>query len=124
MQKIKKYIKPILYFYLILLIYLILGTTLNYFEILDYKSLSIISFIFIILLFMFIGFLVASKSNKLGYINGLIIGAFNIILFLFITLILGQNPKITITLYFLILLLSSTIGGMFGINYSNKNKLN
>lgn len=122
MEKIKKYFKPILYFYVILLSYLIIITTLNYFNLVSYKTISVISFIVVILLFMFIGFRVASKSDKKGYINGLIIGGFSIILFLFIAIILGETPKITSGIYFLILLLSSTIGGMFGINYKNKAK--
>lgn len=120
MNKIKKYIKPMIYFYVTLLSYLIIITTLNYFNIVSYKTVSLISFIVVILLFMMIGFMVAMRSNKKGYINGLIIGGFNIILFLFLAFILGTNPKLNIGIYFLILLLSSTIGGMFGINYKNK----
>ena len=120
MNKMKLYLKGLAYFYLILLGYLIIITTFNYFNIINYKVLSIISYIFMILLFMVVGFFIASKSNKKGYINGLIIGGFNIILFLFIAVILGENPKITIGIYFLTLLLSSTIGGMFGINYQKK----
>lgn len=120
MVKIKKYIKPIIYFYITLLSYLVIITTLNYFNIINYKTVSLISFIVVILLFMMVGFLSALKSNKKGYVNGLIIGGFNIILFLFLAFILGSNPKLNVLIYFLILLLSSTIGGMFGINYKNK----
>lgn len=120
MDKLKKYIKPIIYFYASLLIYLIIITTLNYFNIISPKVVSLISFIMIILLFLGIGFMVALRSAKKGYINGLIIGGFNIVLFLFLALILGAHPKLNVGIYFLILLLSSTIGGMFGINYKNK----
>ncbi len=120
MEKIKRYIKPIIYFYVTLLSYLIVITILNYFNVISYKSVSLISFIVIILLFMMVGFMAALKSNKKGYINGLIIGGFNIVLFLFLAFILGTHPKLNILIYFLILLLSSTIGGMFGINYKNK----
>ncbi len=119
----KLYLKGIAYFYIILVCYLILITTFNYFNIISYKVLSIISFVFMILLFMYVGFFIASRSNKKGYINGLIIGGFNIILFLFLAVLVGENPKLTIGIYFLILLLSSTIGGMFGINYQNNSKL-
>lgn len=123
MSKMKLYLKGIAYFYIILVCYLILITTFNYFNIISYKVLSIISFVFMILLFMYVGFFIASRSNKKGYINGLIIGGFNIILFLFLAVLVGENPKLTIGIYFLILLLSSTIGGMFGINYQNNSKL-
>ena len=122
MVKIKKFIKPIIYFYSILLIYLIVVTTLNYFNLVSYKTISIINFIFTILLFMFMGFITAYRSKSKGYINGLIIGGFNIILFLFLAFILGSNPKPNIGIYLLILLLSSTIGGMFGINYKKRQE--
>ena len=88
MDKLKKYIKPIIYFYASLLIYLIIITTLNYFNIISPKVVSLISFIMIILLFLGIGFMVALRSDKKGYINGLIIGGFNIVLFLFLALII------------------------------------
>lgn len=120
MEKIKKYIKPMIYFYTTLLSYLIIITLLNCFNVISYKSVSLISFIIVILLFMMVGFMMALNSNKKGYISGLIIGGFNIILFLFLAFILGAHPKLNILIYFLILLLSSTIGGMFGINYKNK----
>ena len=120
MEKIKKYIKPIIYFYMILLTYLVIITTLNYFNVIGYKTVSLISFIVTIILFIAIGFMTALKSDKKGYINGLVIGGFNIVLFLFLAFILGAHPKLNIGIYFLILLLSSTIGGMFGINYKNK----
>lgn len=120
MDKINKYFKPLIYFYIILFSYLIIITILNYFNLIGYKTLSIISFIVTIALFILLGFMAALKSNKKGYINGLIIGGFNIVLFLFLAFILGAHPKINVGIYFLILLLSSTIGGMFGINYKNK----
>jgi putative membrane protein (TIGR04086 family) len=70
---------------------------------------------------MMSGFFIAKNSNRNGYVNGLIIGAINIVLLLLLSLILGETPKLSIGIYFLILLLSSTIGGMFGINFSRKS---
>lgn len=123
MGKIKNYLRGIVYFYILLIIYLIIITTLNYFNVFSYQTISIINFISMIILFMVIGFSIAIKSQKKGYINGLIIGGFNIVLFLFLAFILGDAPKLTAGIYFLILLLSSTIGGMFGINYKTKKMI-
>jgi putative membrane protein (TIGR04086 family) len=121
MKKCFIYFRSILYFYLILLGFTIFVTLFNYFNIIDYKTLTIISFVFVILLFMMSGFFIAKYSNRNGYVNGLIIGAANIILLLILSLILGETPRLSIGIYFLILLLSSTIGGMFGINFSRKS---
>ena len=121
MSTIKIYFKPIIYFYVTLFSYLIIITSLNYFNIISYKSVSIISFIVTILLYMMIGFMEALVGNKKGYICGIIIGGINVLLFLLLSFILRVPIKINIILYLFILLISSTIGGMFGINYKSKN---
>lgn len=121
MKKAAVYFRGILYFYAILILFLLVATIFNYFNVISYKTLSTISFIFMILLFIFIGFFIAKKSERNGYFNGFIIGIINIVLLLILSLLMGENPKISIGIYFLILLLSSTIGGMFGINFRIKN---
>lgn len=120
MNKIRPILKTIALFFLLMLSYLIIITTFTYFNVMSYKIINIISFIFIVLLFMSGGFYLATKSNKKGYISGLIIGIINITLLFIISLLLKCNINTNIILYFLILLLSSTMGGMFGINYNSK----
>ncbi len=116
-------LKNIALFFLILLIFLIISTTLSYFNIVSYNIINIISFIFIIILFMYCGYYMALRNNSKGYLNGLLIGGINICLLFIISLILKCNIEINIILYFLILLLSSTMGGMFGININNKKDI-
>lgn len=106
--------------FLVLLIYLLVVTIFNYFEIISPKVINIMSFIFIILLFFCSGFYLAYKSESKGYLSGLVMGGINIVLFFVIALLLGCNIKLNILLYFLILLLASCMGGMFGINFNNK----
>ncbi len=113
-------LKNIALFFLCILIYLIIITTFNYFEILTARIISVISFIFLTILFMASGFYLAKKSENKGYLSGLIIGGINMGLLFLISLILQCDIKKSILLYFLILLLSSTMGGMFGINFNNK----
>ncbi len=120
MEKIKKYIKPMIFFYGIMIIYLIVISLFDYFDIISYKSISVINFIIIMLLFMMSGFLVALKSNKKGYISGMAIGITNIILFIILSLILGSTIKTSSIIYYFILLICSVIGGMFGINYDKE----
>lgn len=113
-------LKNIAIFFLAILVYLVFLTTLNYLEIISPKVLSVISFIFITILFMYSGFYLASKSENKGYLSGLIMGEINIGLLFLISLILQCNIKFNMFLYFLILVLASTMGGMFGINFNNK----
>lgn len=103
-----------------LFIYLIIVTLLAYFNLLSYKTVSILSFIFMIILFMYSGFRIGKVSEKRGYLSGLVIGLINILLILLLALILRSFPGLKSLIYFAILLLSSTLGGMFGINKKRK----
>ena len=113
-------LRNIAIFFLVMLVYLIIITTFNYFELISPKVISVISFIFITLLFMFSGFYLANKSESKGYLSGLIMGGINMGLLFIISIILQCDLKLNILLYFLILILASTMGGMFGINFNNK----
>ena len=120
MNKYKKFLITSAWFLLSLIIYLLIITTLAHFNLISYKVVSIISFIYIILLFMTNGFIIGKKREKRGYLSGLLIGVINVILILFLALIFRSFPEVKSLIYFLILLLSSTLGGMFGINFKKK----
>lgn len=116
MNRYKNVLVNLAYFLLSLLVYLLIITTLAHFNVLSYKIISLISFIYIICLFMLSGFRIGMRSEKKGYLSGLIIGVFNIILILILALVFRSFPEVKSLIYFLVLLLSSTLGGMFGIN--------
>ena len=116
-MKYKKFLMGMAYFMLSLIIYLLIITTLAHFNIIGYKTVSIISFIYIVGLFMFNGFIIGKSSEKRGYLSGLIVGIFNIILILILAMIFKSFPEVKSLIYFVILLLSSSLGGMFGINF-------
>lgn len=122
MKKYKNILTSIGWFFGSLLIYLIIITTFAHFNLISYKTVSVLSFIFMCLLFMYNGFSLGKKSNKRGFLSGLMIGAINIILVLLIGIILRSIPGFKSLIYFAVLLLSSTLGGMFGINFK-KEKL-
>lgn len=99
-----------------IIIYLLIITLFATFNLISYKTVSILSLIFMILLFAFTGFKIGKRSEKRGYLSGLIIGLINIILILILALLFRSFPSLKSLIYFSILLLSSTLGGMFGIN--------
>lgn len=103
-------------FMISLFIYLVIITLFAYFNIISYKTVSIISFIFTIILFIYSGFSLGKISTKRGYLSGLLIGSLNILVLLILSLILRSFPGLKSLLYFAILLLASTFGGMLGIN--------
>ena len=116
-MKYKKFLMGMAYFMLSLIIYLLIITTLAHFNIISYKTVSVISFIYIVGLFMFNGFIIGKSSEKRGYLSGLLVGIFNIILILILAMIFRSFPEVKSLIYFVILLLSSSLGGMFGINF-------
>ncbi len=121
MKKCKNILTSIGWFFGSLLIYLIIITTLAHFNLISYKTVSVLSFIFMCLLFMYNGFSLGKKSSKRGFLSGLMIGTINIILVLLLAIILRSIPGFKSLIYFAVLLLSSTLGGMFGINFKKEN---
>ncbi|MBQ3142065.1 MAG: TIGR04086 family membrane protein [Bacilli bacterium] len=122
MKKLIIYLKDISYFFIPLIIITIILSLLNYLGVLNYKTVKIISFIMTILLFMFLGIKTAKRSQKKGYINGLKISLIGIFMFLILSLLTFSTIKWQIIIYYFILLVSGTLGGMIGVNINTKNK--
>ena len=114
MNKIINYIKCYLLFLIILIIYLLIISLLYYFEILNYKTVSIINFISSIIMFFILGFKIANIERNKGYYNGFIISLILIIIFTLISLIFFKIDFSSL-IYYLSLILSSITGGIIGV---------
>ena len=105
--------KHILKMYMYLLIFLLV---ISLFSTLNYKIISIISYIFVAALSLVSSIKYSKKSNKRGYISGLLIGVvFTITLFI-ASLLLTKAISLKGIIYYTSLILNTTIGGMIGIN--------
>ena len=104
MNKIINYLKSYLVIFIVFLLYLIIISTIFYFELLSYKTTSIINYIFMIIIFFLLGRKVTIFERKKGYLNGFIISSILVILFALISLIV-----------------SSMIGGILTINKKSLN---
>ena len=62
------------------------------------------------------GIILGKKATSKGYLEGIKLGIFMIILFTLITLITGQGLKLKLLLYDSIILITAILGGMIGIN--------
>lgn len=83
---------------------------------------SLILFIFNIILIFILSFINAKKKTKNGYLEGLFLGLIFIFIMILIKFILfNSNFNIATILYYLILIITSIIGGMFGINKKEVN---
>lgn len=116
MKKFSLILNNYIFFILSMLVYLIVISTLGHFSLFSYKVVSIISYVFIVILFFITGFKLGNRSISKGYLSGLIMGLSNVLLMVLLGIIFRSIPSITSIIYYSTLILSSVIGGMFGIN--------
>ena len=111
----KNYIKTILKYLVIILIYSIIISILYYTELINYKTLRIINYIINILLFGLTGYKIASLERKKGYLQGFLISIILILIFTTISLIISKINFSTLV-YYLSLISSSITGGIIGVS--------
>ena len=102
--------------------FLIGSLVLSVFEyfLLNSKTVHIIGFIYLIIIFFFLNFFEAKKSTARGFITGLKTGGILLALLLVINLIIFQSQfKFLRLIYYLILLFVSLFGAIVGINSKN-----
>ena len=62
------------------------------------------------------GIYLGSKVKEKGYLEGIKISGIIVLLFIIVSLILKQKLNLNSFIYYFILIVSSTIGSMIGIN--------
>lgn len=115
----KNYIKVILKYFIYLFLYILIISILNYFEILNSKTIRIINYIVNLLLFFTSGYKIASLEQKKGYLNGFLISIIIILFFIIISLFISKLNFISLV-YYLSLITSSIIGGIIGVTKKTK----
>lgn len=117
---IKKILNSLLTFFIILLVGTLLLTLFNYFNLLSSKIISVLKLLLPLTSIFITGYQLGKQSEKKGYIEGLKLGVIIILIFLTFVLILDKFSLKSL-IYYLILLLTSVMSSMIGIN---KKKLN
>ena len=88
---------------------------LAFFNIVGVKTYSLVILIIMSITAFISGFLVGRRAKQKGYINGIIFGAVLVFLLFIFSLFGENNYSIHSFIYYLIIILSSTVGSMFGI---------
>ena len=117
MRKLLKFMGE---FFILLLIGALIFTLLDYFSLINIKIVSILKFIYPLFGLFLISYRLGRCSFKKGYIEGLKMGGMIIFIFTIFTLLFSKY-QIKILLYDMILLLTSTLGSMIGINRKKNN---
>lgn len=84
------------------------------------KTYDIIPLIIMIIISLIAGLTIGSKIDKHGYLHGIILGiVLSLIMFLF-SLIFDSSYKLSSLIYYLIIVGSTTVGSMIGIQKNIK----
>lgn len=111
----KNLLNSIILFFIIILSSTFIITIINYFNLLKPGIISVLKLIIPILSIFIASFKLGKQSEKKGYIEGIKIGSIIIIIFSILVLLLDKF-KLKTLLYYLILLLTSILSSMIGIN--------
>ncbi len=124
MEKIKKYFISIGITLGLILIFAFFLNMLNYFNLINTNTYKII-LIFMTSISVFIGaYLLGKETNKKGYLEGIKYGLIITILFWILSfLAFDENFKISNLLYYLVILVTSSIGSMLGISRKNEKNI-
>lgn len=115
MSNLKKYLIHFSITIVSILLVLLLTTTLYYFNIISPKTYNIVKLITFLLTLFINSFILGKKSKNKGYLEGIKLSTFIIIIFLIFTII-TKSFSIKYLLYYLIIVITSSFGGMVGIS--------
>ena len=114
-MKLINYVKSYLYFLIPLIILLFLLTIFYYFDIISQNTTKYLKIGIVIISALIGGFQIGQYSNTKGYLQGIILGTIISIIFFIISLF-TKDLKPSQILYYLIIIITTTIGGILGIN--------
>ncbi len=117
MKYLKKLGFSFIYILSTILVLTFIVTIFSYFNIMSDKVVSIFKIIIPIISLLIGGYYIGKRSTKKGFIEGLKLGLiYSIILIIFNYLALDNSFKLKYLLFYLILIMTSVLGSMIGIN--------
>ena len=109
-----KYLKTIIFEFIILISMMIITTTLYYFNITNNKINNILNIFVFIIVFILSGIYIGKRSNKKFYLEGLKISGINILLFIMFTIIFKLEFGFKNIIYYLLITLLTVSGSILG----------
>ncbi len=122
MNRLKNIAFSTLYMIITILVMTFIITIFNYFGLFSKNIVSIFKIIIPMLALFIGGFSIGKKSNKKGWLEGLILSiVFIIILLIFNFLAFNNTIEFKNLLYYFIMMVSCIFGSMLGINKNIEN---
>ena len=122
MTYLKNFSKSLLFIIGSFLILILLFTILNYFNIINNKILNISKIIIPLFAQALGGFIIGKNTIKNGWFEGLKLGMFCILIVLLFNLFLKYSINSKDLIFYILMLISTILGSMFGINQKTKEK--
>lgn len=116
MEKLKKIVRPMLMWTISIILYIVVLSVLNYTGLISLASVVKINFIAVAVITLIFGILCGKKTSKKGYLEGIKMGSMIVLIIFLLNLIFYRTFSLYILLYYLVIIVSSTIGSMIGIN--------
>lgn len=116
MNSIKKYLKPAIFTVVSLILYILILCVFHYFGVMKLSSIGTVNFVVMAILTFMVGIFLGKKTSKKGYLEGLKFGSVLAILLILANIIFYRHIDLYVFLYYLLLVVSPTIGSMIGIN--------
>lgn len=115
---IKKNLSILLIWLILTLIIIFISSLFIYFEVVNVSNKSIYIFICGLIIFIILGFLNGNIKREKGLLNGML-SALIVVVVLFLIQLLGFEEKFSFDLFikYLVFILSSGLGGIFGVNF-------
>ena len=120
MNSLLKFFKGFLVFLVPFISLLLLVTIFYYFDILNQNTMKYMKFIILLLSCLLSGIYIGRKSISKGYLNGIKLSGFIILFLLVFNLFIGSF-KVSLLLYYTIIMITSTLGSMIGIGLMKKD---
>ncbi len=117
MKNWKLWLKEAGYFAVTVLIITLLVSTISYFSNMSSKIITILLLLGVVGTFFIFGYRAGKRASSKGYIAGLKIGIGAVLIMLILSFIFfGFRFKLSKVIYYVVLILSSIVGSMLGIN--------
>lgn len=116
MNNLKKYVKPLLCLMTSLIVNVLAMALFHYMGVFKLASIGKINFVVMAILMFVEGLVMGKKTSKKGYLEGLKLGGFVVVSLFLLNIIFTRHFDLYVVLYYVVMMVSSVIGSMIGIN--------
>ena len=122
MNKVKKLFKQAGWWILYLFGYVVILMLLNYTKLFTYSTLVKFNYICIALILLASGILAGRSCEKKAYIRGIELSGIIVLVLFLLNIIFIRSFNLKTFMYYLLIIVSFTIGSMIGINLKKTRK--